>query len=137
MSAQTSAGEVQTALYSVLTGDATLMALIVGVFDFGAVPTLQPLPFITIGDFTESPENAFGRRGYKSRVLLHIWDNSSGFKTCQAILARINFLIDQKPMTLATQTLVYFLYQQSHPLDDPGTDNIRHYVCEYESFTQE
>lgn len=134
---QTSIGEVQTALYNKLTGDATLMVLLTGVFDFGAVPTNQPFAYVTIGDATESPLNTFGRRGYSTRHLIHIWDNSPGFAKCQSILARINFLIDQKPLTLATQSLVYLLYKGSHPLNDPGLDSIRHYVCEYEHFTQE
>ncbi len=137
MSTQTSTGEIQAAVYAKFTADATLMALITGVFDFGAVPTNQAFPYITIGESQESPNNAFARRGYKTRHLMHIWDNASGFKRSQSILARVNFLIDQKPLTLATQTLVYLLYQQSHNLNDPGLDNLRHTVVEYETFTQE
>jgi len=137
MSTQTSTGEIQTAVYAKFTADATLMALITGVFDFGAVPPAQAFPYITIGEATEGPENAFARRGYKTRHLMHIWDNAAGFKRSQAILARMNFLIDQKLLTLATQSLVYLLYQQSHNLNDPGLDNIRHTVVEYDTFSQE
>lgn len=137
MSTQTSTGEIQTAVYTKFTTDTTLMALITGVFDFGAVPPAQAFPYITIGDMQEGPENAFARRGYKTRHLMHIWDSTPGFKRSQSILARMNFLIDQKPLTLATQTLVYLLYQQSHNLNDPGVDNLRHTVVEYDTFSQE
>lgn len=142
MSTQTSTGEIQAAVYAkfVPSGvlDTGLAAQgVTGVFDFGAVPANQPLPYITIGEFLETPENAFARRGYLARHLMHIWDNALGFKRSQAIMARMNFLIDQKVLTLASQTNVYNLYQQSHNMNDPGVDNIRHTIVEYETFSQE
>lgn len=148
MSTQTSLSEVQTAVYTKLTGDATLMALLAtpligsfAVFDFGAVPTDQPFPYITIGDSREKPQNAFGTRGYLTMHTLDIWDSQfGGYLKSQQILARMNFLLDQKKqsdMPLATQTLVYFLYQGAYPLNDPGEDKILHTSVDYESFTQE
>lgn len=145
MSARTSTSEVSTAVYAKLTGDATLMALLAtplvgsySVFDFGAVPENQPFPYITIGDVTEQPLNAFGRRGYVSRHKIHIWDSQfGGFKNSQTILARLNTLLDQQILTLASQTMVYFLYQQSIPMNDPGDNHILHTSVEYESFAQE
>lgn len=140
MSTQTSFSEVQTAVYTRLTGDTTLMALINAVYDFTAVPDNAPLPYVTIGDATETPNNAFGRRGYNTRHLIHIWDNGSGLggtKKTQQIIARLNTLLDQQPMTLASQSLIFFLYQQAHILPDPGIDKIIHGVVEYDTFTQE
>lgn len=137
MSTQTSLSEVQTAMYAKLTGDATLMGLISGVFDFGAVPVNQSFPYITIGDTTEGPLNAFGRRGYLATQTLHVWDNSMGFKLCQQILARMNTLLDQQILSLAMQTNVYTLYDFSQTMNDPGVDNIRHLVVRYKTFTQE
>lgn len=108
------------------------------VFDFGAVPENQPFPYLTLGDAQEKPFNAFGRRGYLTTHKIHIWDSQyGGFQKSQQILARMNFLLDQQPMTLATQTLVYFLYQGSIPMNDPGDNHILHTSVEYESFTQE
>lgn len=138
MSTQTSLSEVQTAMYSRLTGDTTLMALLTAVYDFTAVPDDAAFPYVTIGDATETPLNAFGRRGYATRHLVHIWDSGyGGLLKAQTVLARLNFLLDQQPMTLATQSLVYLLFQQSHTLNDPGANKVIHIVCEYEIFTQE
>jgi hypothetical protein len=138
MSTQTSLSEVQTAMYARLTSDTTLMALITAVYDFTAVPDNAVFPYATLGDATETPNNAFGRRGYNTRHLVHTWDSGYGgaLKT-QNIIARLNFLLDQQPMTLATQKLVYLLFQQAHILPDPGIDKIIHGVVEYDSFTQE
>lgn len=137
-STQTSLSEVQTAMYARLTADTTLMSLITEVYDFTAVPDGAALPYVTIGDATEAPMNAFGTRGYSTRHLVHIWDSGYGgtLKT-QQIIARSNFLLDQQPMTLATQKLVYLLFQQSHILPDPGIKKIIHGIIEYETFTQE
>jgi len=145
LSAQTSLSEVQTAIYSRLTGDTTLMAMLAtplmgtfAVFGFGNVPENQSFPYITLGDAQEKPLNAFGTRGYVTMVKVHIWDSQfGGFQKAQQILARMNTLLDQQPMTLATQKLVYFLYQAAITLNDPGDYKILHISVEYESFTQE
>ncbi len=145
MSTQTSLSEVQTAIYNKLTGDTTLMNMLAtpmigtyAVFGFGNVPENQSFPYITLGDAMEKPLNAFGTRGYVTMVKVHIWDSQfGGFQKAQQILARLNTLLDQQPMTLATQKLVYFLYQSAIPMNDPGDYKILHISVEYESFTQE
>ncbi len=136
-STQTSLPELQTAMYTKLTGDTTFMALVTGVFDYGAVPQNQPYPFVSIGNGTEGPNNAFGTRGYDAIIQLDIWDNSNGFKTCYGILARMNTLLDQQSLTLATQKHVYTLYDFSTTLNDPGLNTIRHIPVKYKTFTQE
>ncbi len=148
MSTQTSLSEVQTAIYSKLTGDTTLMAMLAtpligafAVFGFGNVPEDQPFPYLTLGDAQEKSDHAFGTRGYLTMEKIHIWDSQfGGFQKAQQILARMNFLLDQKDQTtmpLATQKLVYFLYQAAIPMNDPGDYKILHISVEYESFTQE
>ena len=148
MSTQTSLGEVQVAIYARLTGDVTLMNMLAtplmgtyAVFDFATVPESQPFPYITVGDADEKPDNAFGTRGYLTMHKLHIWDSQfGGFKKSQQILARMNFLLDQKDQStlpLATQKLIYFLFQAAIQMNDPGDYKILHTSVEYESFTQE
>lgn len=129
--------ELQPAIYARLTNDTTLMAIVSGVFDFGAVPVDQAYPFIAIGDDTEGPLNAFGRRGYLATVTLHIFDNTAGFNRCKQILGNMNRLLDQNPFTLASMSLVYCLYEFSATKNDPGVDNIRHMPVRYSSFVQE
>jgi hypothetical protein len=144
MSTQSGLAEVTPAVYSKLTGDATLIALLAtplmgtyAVFDFGAVPENQSFPYITLSG-SERPQNAFGTRGYLIKFVIDIWDSQfGGFQKSQQILARMNFLLDQKILTLATQTMVYFLFQDALELNDPGDNKILHMPVEYESFTQE
>jgi hypothetical protein len=138
VSTQTSLSEVQMAMYARLTGDSALMALIAAVYDFTAVPDDAALPYVTIGDATETPLNAFGTRGYKTRHLVHVWDSQYGGQLkVQTIIARLNTLLDQQMLILATQAFVYMLFQQAHVLPDPGANKIIHGIVEYESFSQE
>lgn len=136
-STQTSLLELETAIQTKLLADSTLMAIVTGIFDEGAVPTNQAYPYIVLGDDTEAPMNAFGTRGYDATLTLHIWDNLPGFKRCKQILANMNRILDQQPLTLATQKHVYTLYNFSQTLNDPGLDDIRHMPVRYITFTQE
>jgi hypothetical protein len=136
-STQTSLLELETAIVTKLLADSTLMAIVTGVFDFGSVPTNQPFPYIVTGEDTEGPDNAFGTRGYDASLTLHIWDNLPGFKRCKQILARMNTLLDQQSLSLATLKHVYTLYDFSTTINDPGLDDIRHMPVRYKTFTQE
>jgi Concanavalin A-like lectin/glucanases superfamily/Protein of unknown function (DUF3168) len=134
---QTSLAEYQAAAWTALENNVALMAIITGIFDVSDVPVNQPFPYITIGDTTETPWNAFGRRGYASTLTLHIWDNSTGFKLCQTILAQMNKSLDQQILTLATHTHVSTLYQFSQSMNDPDIKDVRHVPVRYSVLTQE
>src|SRR5260221_55833 len=105
---------------------ATPMIGTYAVFGFGNVPENQSFPYITLGDAHEigGKMNAFGTRGYLTTEKVHIWDSQfGGFQKAQQILARLNFLLDQKDQStipLATQKLIYLLYQGAIPINDPG-----------------
>ena len=137
MSTQTSLGELQTAIYTRLTNDATLAGVITGVFDFANVPLNQAFPYVTIGDATEAPNNTLGRRGYDTTLTLHIWSKYKGFKECQTILARMNYLLDQNVLPLASQTSVSMMYDFSQTMNDPNDQTIRHMPVRYRAFNQE
>jgi Protein of unknown function (DUF3168) len=139
MSTRTSLAELQPAIFAVLTNDTQLMAIVTGVFDFAAVPTNQAMPYVTLGSADEGPMNEFSRRGYESTFTLDIWDNTPGFKRCQAILGHMNRLLDQPetPLTLASQHHVGTWYQGCQELNDPGVNSIRHVPVRYQFDTQE
>lgn len=150
MSTQTSIGEVELAIYNILkpsgTLDTTLAALgVTDVFDaLGGVPINQPFPYITLGGGTiETPQNTFLRRGYDSMLYVHIWAQDSGIlsankggKNSYAILAQLNHLLDRQPLTLASQSHIYTMYDQAIPmLDSDGLT--QHIPCRYKIFCQE
>ncbi len=121
---QTATSEIQTAIYAKLapsgTLDATLASLgVTGIFDARAVPENQAFDYITLGNTIEKPNNTLGRRGYDNAFMMHIWSRQIGMKPAQMILNRMNQLIDQQKLTLATQGHVSTMYDMSQFLDDP------------------
>lgn len=99
----------QQAIYSRLTGDATLMALITGVFD--KAPEGQAFPYIDIGDGDEAPFRTFGALfGHETFKTVRIWTqddiNSVGFKQALAIYEQVNALLDCYALSVSGQTTV-------------------------------
>ncbi len=138
---QTSLLELQTAITAKLTGDTALMAIVTGVFDFGAVPD-EPdekpaFPYITIGNALELSDDAFSTPGYDTTQQLDIWTNQGGFWQCFQIFNIMQGLLNHKPLTLATLHHVYTEYARSEPLRDPDDKTIRRLNVQYDTFSQE
>ncbi|HEX3640199.1 MAG TPA: DUF3168 domain-containing protein [Ktedonobacteraceae bacterium] len=121
---QTAAGEIEKAVGDILAPagvtDTVLSSLgIVGVFDVRGVEDNQPFDYITIGDTLERPNNTLGRRGYDNSFTVHVWSRAFSTKKVQAIVSRINQLLDQVHLNLSTQAHVSTRYDQSMYLPQP------------------
>lgn len=116
MSTATSA--IQTAIYTRLTGDATLMGLVTGVFD--AVPQEQTLPYVTIGQFEGEDWSTFAKLGEAYAVNLHVWnDSAKGQKTVQAIQSRVDTLLNRAALTVTGYVAVSCIREYVTVLQDP------------------
>lgn len=94
--------EIQKTVYEVLTGDATLMALISGVFDSTAVNQDQAFPFVTIGEFPLTDRSNHTWRGWQSDMVIHVWyqDPGRGRKKVQEIQAEIDRLLHMQDICI-------------------------------------
>mgnify|MGYP001576911343 CR=1 FL=1 len=114
-------GAVQTAVYARLTADATLMALISGVFDF--VPDGTAFNYVTIGDATERRFDTLGLRGRDETLTLHIWGRDSatvsGFKPLQAIHSRIDTLLDEYAISVSGWNTLTLRFENATQLRMP------------------
>jgi hypothetical protein len=90
---------VQTAIYSRLTGDATLMALINGVYDF--VPDNKAFPFVTIGMADWTDRGSHTTEGYTGLVTVNSWTQARGRKTNLAILDEIDRLLHNVSLSVS------------------------------------
>src|SRR5579872_839768 len=132
---QTLQGEAQAAIWATLNPsgilDGTLAGLgIQGVFD--EVRENQPFDYISFGPTLESPNNYLNKqRGYDLIIQLDIWSRKPGFLTAQQVLARLNQLLDQQTLTLATQHFIFCSYQGSQQLRDPDEFATRHIAAKY------
>ena len=141
MTVQTAQDEVQLAITNVLSPSGTLDSVLAGlgvqgVFD--EVDEDQTFDYISFGPFLEMPDNYLNRkRGYKVTVQIDIWSRQPGFMKARQMLARLNQLLDQQTLTLATQSFVYCKYNSSQSLRDNDEESTRHIAVKYDICTQE
>ncbi|MFC8442665.1 DUF3168 domain-containing protein [Streptomyces griseoincarnatus] len=134
MTAESAMRPVQAAVYARLTGDATLMALITGVFDF----VLDDYPYIVIGEATEVPDNRHGGFGRQTVITLHVWTQAEGHGPGLAIADRVTELLDHQPLTITGLDWVATRFEFSQTLTDPEPPgNIRHVVLRYRIVTEQ
>lgn len=139
MTRYTSLAALQAAIYSKLTGDATLLAL-APVYD--EVPEGIRPPYIVIGDATEVPYDSFSSRGFEATITLHIWtaprptgtSRAVGYKPALDILDRVNYLLNEATLTLSDLTFVYCRLENVQTLRDGLA---RHVTARYRILSQQ
>lgn len=107
-----------------------------GVFNWRGVPEGQPFDYLTIGDIIERPKNTLGKRGYLSSVTIHLWSRQLSSKPSEQAIARLNDLLDQKPLALATQTHIYTMFDQAQLIADMDGLTL-HSTIRYQIYTEE
>ena len=131
-------GAIQQAIAAKLTGDAPLMAILTGgVVDFRGIPLGQTYPFVAIGSSTEVANDCLGQLGYDTTITLDAFSRQPGAKECQVILARLNALLNRKPLVIAGMHHVDTWYEFSQPMGDPSDDRITHMPVRYRIQAQE
>lgn len=118
---------IQVAIYSKLTGDATLMGKIEGVFD--RVPDSQTFPYITIGASTSTPQGAHDRFGARTTTTLHVWSTYAGNLELTDIGNDLMRLLDHQTLTLDGHHTVYMHHEQTVVVPDP--DDVRHLAVRF------
>ena len=95
---------LQQAIYQKLTGDATLMALITGVFD--RTPQDTNFPYISIGESAAHDWSNLGTTGTAHVLTLHVWSREGGRKQAAQIMERLYTLLHQGTLTVSGQSFV-------------------------------
>jgi hypothetical protein len=128
---------VQAAVYTRLTGDTTLMAMLgSGVLDF--VPEDTPYPYVVIGEATETPDNRQGGFGRQTVVTLHVWTQAEGHAQGLRIAGRVTELLDHQPLKIAELDHIATRFEFSQTLTDPEPPgDIRHVVLRYRIVTEQ
>ena len=114
-----SSWELQQAIYTALTGDPTLMALIAGVHDH--VPQGAVFPYVTIGESTARDWSAVGIVGVEATLILHAWSRARGRKEVKQILSEIHRVLHDADLTVPGHHLLYLRFEFSESrLDTDG-----------------
>lgn len=129
---------IQQAIYSLLTGDTTLMSKITGVYDEVPQDLVNDdtnFPFVTIGEATSVPFRTMTRFGEEVTVTLHVWSRYKGFKEALEILDDLNRLLADRDLNVAGYDTAACFYEFSETLRDPD-GKTRHVPVRYRIIVQ-
>jgi len=123
---------LQEALYTRLTGDSTLMALVTGVFD--AVPEDTVLPSVVIGEgtTTDNATKTLDMRDYIFQI--DVWSAYQGMKEAKNIMQRIYSLLHEYNSLAVSGAILVDLRCEftTQVLESDGT--IRHGIMRFRAF---
>lgn len=93
-----------SAIYSRLTGDATLMGLVEGIYD--DVPQDTDYPYVVIGEETTLNNGSKTLDGLEHTLTLHVWSRYRGLKETKQIMERIYALLHTYDLAVTGASLV-------------------------------
>ena len=102
------AWDLQTALWSALTGDAELVGALGGARIYDHVPQSADFPFVTLGEIRTNDWSTQSAKGHEHFLTLHAWSRARGRKEVQAVMAVLDRLLDGAALTLQDHALVNF-----------------------------
>ncbi|MBX9592493.1 MAG: DUF3168 domain-containing protein [Hyphomonadaceae bacterium] len=116
-------------MFSALTADSTLTALLGGVRVYDDVPQGTPLPYLTLGQMTERDWSTGGEPGTEAgsehSLVLQVWSSARGKKEAHDIIGAVRAALHDRPLALAGHRLVNLRHEVSETRRDPDGESIR------------
>jgi len=110
---------LRNAIYTRLTSDATLMALITGVYD--DVPEITSYPYVVLGDDSDINYGTKTLDGVQYVINIHAWSRNRGVKEATEILERIYYLLHEYAIVVTGASAVHIRQEFNTVLtDDDG-----------------
>ena len=116
--------DVQTAIYTLLAGDATLSNLIAPGAVVDSMPEEAPdTVYVVLGESNETPDNTFGAFGRSELFPVHAFaedtGDRSGWKTVKDINSRVVALLDGAALSVSGRSTVLCHLEASQSIHDP------------------
>lgn len=96
--------DVQEAIYSLLSTDSTLLAMVTGVYDH--TPQDTAFPYVTIGEAECRDVSNLAASGVEANFGIHIFSREAGHKETHQIMERIYTLLHNTSPAVSGQTVV-------------------------------
>jgi hypothetical protein len=113
-----SANALQTAIFSRLTGDATLTGMIGAGAVFDRRLTGRPMPYLVISEIVTGD---FGPDAEEHLVTIEAWSDAEGRKQAQDIAARAKLLLDGAVLSLVGFVLINMMHRSTRARREPKT----------------
>ncbi len=114
---------LQVSIVKKLTGDAGLMDIISGVFDF--VTESADFPFLTIGDPVATAFDTKDSNGQETVITVHTWSQYRGKKEAGQIMSLIYGILHKTNLSLEGHQPIVILCEFSTIMKDP--DGVTHH----------
>lgn len=119
--------DLQKAILDKLKGDATLMTMVTGIFDY--VPDKQKMPYISIGFVNSLPYRTHSRLGEEMFYDIHIWSAHEGNREAGFILKRVSLLLsDNTNLCVEGQGLIACYYDGVQTLKETINDVFHRHI---------
>ncbi|CAN7431201.1 DUF3168 domain-containing protein [Rhizobium sp. LjRoot254] len=113
-----SANALQSAIFSRLTGDATLTGMIGAGAIFDRRLTGKAMPYVVLSEVVTSD---FGPDAEEHLVTVEAWSDAEGRKQAQEIAAQVKVLLDGTALSLAGFVLVNLMHRSTRARREPKT----------------
>ena len=142
MSAVDPADALQVGIYELLSGDATLDGLTLGVYD--GVPEGVTLAddegYVTLGEMSSTPDGVHGKEGRQTAAVLHTWTRAESHRAGNQIGARVVALLWHRHVELDAVVTGHTVWRVDHEFSQTLVDpepGIRHRVDHFRVWTRE
>jgi hypothetical protein len=113
-----SANALQAAIYTRLTGDATLVAMIGADAVFDRRMTGRSMPYLVLSEITTSD---FAPGAEEHEVKIEAWSDAEGRRQSQEIAARVKALLDGEALSLNGFSLINLTHSRTRARREPKT----------------
>jgi len=127
---------LQKAIFTALSGDAALATLIGDpprIYD--DPPGGAELPYVQIGDGTESDWGTSSGEGAEHQLTIHAWSRNGGRMETRAILASIHDALHEAPLTVESNRLINLRFLLSQVWRE-GDGETYHGMARYRAVTE-
>lgn len=108
---QTSHYALQKAIHAALTGNASLMVAVSGVFDY--VPAGTAYPYLTLGESQVVDESTATEKILRQTVTVQAYGQGKGRKPLDTIMAQVQASLDNAALTVEGFALISLRHQGS------------------------
>ncbi|MFM9943207.1 MAG: DUF3168 domain-containing protein [Hyphomicrobiaceae bacterium] len=114
-----SAWSLQQAIYTTVTTDPDLLALLGTPRIYDDVSQSAPHPYLTLGQSITRDWSSVGDTGEEHLLTLHVWSRASGRKETHQIMSALRDALHDRPLTLTSHRLVNLRHEFSDARREP------------------
>jgi hypothetical protein len=126
---------LQQSIFSTLSANAALTALVGSDRIYDDVPQGSPLPYLTIGQTTVRDWSTATEDGNEHIFTLHVWSGAKGKKETSEIMGAIRNALHDQPLALTGHRLVNLRHEFSEARRAPDGETI-HGIARFRAVTE-